>query len=230
MTLESLKEKLSRPATKLIAGGFRPLEASDESWLGKVFLFKEDENIPTDENGDLMLPLAQFYLPVFPYVHPSIKTTKLLTLFISKNLPKQLEKMGKNWILREYDDLNMLHKKNFDLSYSFIKAFPLKAELIKEDYPEWDCYEIYDFQDEIIQLENSGEIESYFDVTENSYSHKIGGYPSFCQPGIDFGENYEFVFQISSDSKINLNVVDNGNLMFAKHSYTNEWVLYYDFY
>ncbi len=64
----------------------------------------------------------------------------------------------------------------------------------------------------------------------HTYEHKIGGYPSFCQSGVDPGEGFEFVFQISSDSKINLNVVDSGSLMFWKHNETGEWALYYDFY
>ena len=228
--IQRLKEKLFRPATKLVAGGFRPTEEKDESWLGKVFLFKKDEEIPTDENGDLMLPLAQLYLPTLPYCHPLLQETKLITLFVSPSLPAEFEKMGKNWVLREYNNLEELHKMDFDHSYSFLNPFPLKAELIKEDYPLWDCHEIYDFQDEIIEMENSGEIESYFDVTEHSYGHKIGGFPSYCQPGIDFGDNYEFIFQISSDPKINLNVVDSGSLMFAKNDKTGDWVVYYDFY
>lgn len=36
--------------------------------------------------------------------------------------------------------------------------------------------------------------------------------------------------QISSDAKINLNVVDSGSLMFWKHRDSGEWALYYDFY
>jgi len=58
-----------------------------------------------------------------------------------------------------------------------------------------------DIEDEIIELENSGVIESYYDIVENHHSHKVGGYPTFCQSGIDFGDNFDFVLQISSDEK-----------------------------
>jgi len=116
-----------------------------------------------------------------------------------------------------------------DYSYSTIKAFPSKYELIKEDYPLWDTEDIGDVIDEVLTLEESGEIESYYDIIEHEYSHKIGGYPSFCQSGIDFGEDYHFIFQISSDSKLNFEVCDGGSLMFAKNSKTNQWVMYYDF-
>lgn len=64
----------------------------------------------------------------------------------------------------------------------------------------------------------------------HTYEHKIGGYPSFCQPGVDPGDDFEFVFQISSDPKINLNVVDGGSLMFWKNNTTGTWAIYYDFY
>ena len=43
-------------------------------------------------------------------------------------------------------------------------------------------------------------------------------------------QGFEFVFQLSSDSKVGLNVVDNGSLMFWKHKDTGDWRLYYDFY
>lgn len=230
MTVEEIKASLAKPATKFIAGGFRPNGHNNESWLGKVFLYKDDEEIPLDEKGEKMLPLAQIYLPSLPYCHSLLQNTKMLTLFVSPSLPGQLEEMGKNFIIREYHDLESLVIKEFDFEYSFLKSFPLKNEFIKADYPQWDSYDTYDMQNAIIELEESGEIESYFDITEHEYTHKIGGYPSFCQPGIDFGENYEFVFQISSDAKINLNVVDSGSLMFAKNVESGKWIVYYDFY
>ncbi len=37
-------------------------------------------------------------------------------------------------------------------------------------------------------------------------------------------------YELSSDAKINLNVVDSGSLMFWKNVVTGEWALYYDFY
>ena len=45
-----------------------------------------------------------------------------------------------------------------------------------------------------------------------------------------FGDGYEFMLQIASDEKANLNIVDNGNFYLAKNSQTGEWRLYCDFY
>ena len=63
---------------------------------------------------------------------------------------------------------------------------------------------------------------------------KVGGFPSYCQSGLEiydgFGKGFEFILQITSDEEINLNVIDNGSLMFAKNNKTNQWNIYYDFY
>ena len=83
---------------------------------------------------------------------------------------------------------------------------------------------------EILALEARGEIDGYFDIYEHEYGHKVGGYPSFCQSGVDAGDGFEFAFQVASDSKINLNVVDNGVLQFYRNSRSREWTIYYDFY
>ncbi|AUC77883.1 DUF1963 domain-containing protein [Olleya sp. HaHaR_3_96] len=235
MTVEDLKNKIAKPVTKLTTGGFRPKNTIEESWIGKVFAYHEDEEIPKDKNGDLMVPLAQFYLPNLPYVHPRISKTKLITVFITGELPECFEPMGENWVIREYENLDTIKIKKLENPNSFLKAFPLQAELDENDFPLWDGGGLsMEDEAEVLKLENEGIIEDYFDITEHIYDHKIGGYPSFCQSGIGdsdgFGEGFQFVFQISSDEKANFNVIDNGSLMFAKNSDTNQWSVYYDFY
>lgn len=85
---------------------------------------------------------------------------------------------------------------------SFVKPFPLKSQLIEEDYPVWDGGGIpAEIESELLEMEESGEITDYFDYVEINEGHKIGGYPNFIQSGIDFGEGYEFLIQIASDEK-----------------------------
>ncbi|WP_179335441.1 DUF1963 domain-containing protein [Winogradskyella costae] len=239
MTVEDLKNKISKPVTKFNTGGFRPKNTIEESWIGKVFAYHEDEDIPLDKNGDQMFPLAQFYLPNLPYVHPSLKDTKLITVFVSAEWPECFEDMGDHWVIREYNNLENIQIKNIENSDSFINAFPLHAELDENDFPLWDGGGLsLEDEAEILKLEDEGVIDDYFDITDeitaHIYDHKIGGYPSFCQSGIGdadgFGKGFQFVFQISSDEKANFNVVDNGSLMFAKNNDTKQWSLYYDFY
>ena len=235
MTVEDLKNKIAKPVTKFSTGGFRPENTIEESWIGKVFAYKEDEEIPLDKKGNQMFPLAQFYLPNLPYAHPSIKNTKLITVFVSAELPECFEDMGDHWVIREYANLENIQIKNLENPNSFINAFPLQAALDKNDFPLWDGGGLsIEDETEVLKLEEEGVIEDYFDIAEHNYDHKIGGYPSFCQSGIGdadgFGEGFQFVFQISSDEKANFNVIDNGSLMFAKNNETNKWSVYYDFY
>ncbi|SFG89599.1 protein of unknown function [Pseudomonas sp. NFACC45] len=139
--------------------------------------------------------------------------------------------MGNNWLIREYGADDVLIRKELSVGGSYIKPFPLKAELVAEDFPLWDGGGIpANIEAEILRLERTGEIQSYYDLMTHTYEHKIGGYPSFCQSGVDPGDDFEFVFQISSDPKINLNVVDGGSLMFWKNNTTGTWAIYYDFY
>jgi len=115
-------------------------------------------------------------------------------------------------------------------SYSRISVIlPLKAGLVEADYPVWDGGGLTsDEEDAFLKLENDGDIPDYYDVTSHIYGHKFGGYPSFCQSGVDL-DPYEFVFQISSDPKIRVNVIDGGSLTFWRHPETGDWKLYYDF-
>ena len=229
--LTDILQRIERKATIFTTGGFRPENTLTESWIGRVFAYHEDEEIPTDEKGHLMLPLLQVYLPTLPFVPDQLKDTKLITVFISAELPDYLEESGKDWVIREYKSTEEVVIKDLRNPDSFLEPFPLKPEAVTGDCPLWDGGGLdWDTESEIVALERAGVIESYFDFTKHHYETKLGGYPSFCQPGVDFGEGFEFVFQVSTDSKANLNVVDNGSLMFSKNSETGIWRVYYDFY
>ncbi|WP_430962175.1 DUF1963 domain-containing protein [Pseudomonas syringae] len=82
---------------------------------------------------------------------------------------------------------------------------------------------------EICELEDTGKIESFDDPVRHTYDHKIGGYPSLCQSGIDSGDGFEFVFQLSSDAEVNLNVMDCGSLMFWKNGLSGKRIMYCNF-
>lgn len=229
--IEDIKKQIVKQATELITGGFKPTNSISESWIGKVYLYKEDEEIPKDIKGDLMLPLFQLCLDNIENIPETLVDTKVLTVFISKELPVDLTTNGKNWLIREYKKDDILTIKDMTNKASHIKPFPLRPEAVKEDYPIWDGGGLSaEMADKIIELENSGAIDDYYDIAENHYGHKIGGYPSFCQPGTYFGDDFEFVFQLASDEKANFNIVDNGTIFLAKNSKTGEWKYYCDFY
>ncbi|QXH45002.1 hypothetical protein KSS93_19210 [Pseudomonas xanthosomatis] len=231
MDTETIKQRLARPATRLIAGGFRPAHTDDESWLGRVFLFRPDEGIPLNSAGEHMLPYAQLFLPGLSHTSSALAGTRVLTLFISRELPDEFEPMGDNWLIREYGLNEVLVRKELAVPGSFLKPFPLKAEVLAEDYPLWEDGGIpLDVEEAVHALEKAGSLDSYHDLITHCHEHKIGGYPSYCQAGVHVGDGFEFVLQISSDPKINLNVVHGGSLMFWKHPGTGQWAIYYDFY
>src|SRR5690606_14721760 len=226
-----IKRKIEKSATTFEVGGFRPANTIEESWIGRVFVYGEGEEIPKDDEGRLMVPLIQFYLPDLPFVPDQLQGRKLLTVFMAQEIPEIFAENGEGFVIREYgleDNIVIKELKNPD---SFIKPFPLKSALVTDDCPEWDGGGLdWETSDEIIALEKRGVIESYYDISTQPYNTKLGGYPSFCQSGVDFGEGFEFVFQISSDPKANLNIVDNGSFMFSKNPKMGIWNLYYDFY
>ena len=231
MSLEEVVAKISKSATQFSTGGFQPKNTIEESWIGKVFAFGKEEGIPADASGAMMVPLAQLYLPNLPYVPQGLEGITLLTVFISKDFPDAFEDMGANWLIRTYtntDEFEIQHIENPD---SWLNPFPLDAQFIEKDAPVWDGGGLSpEMENVVLDLENDGVIGSYYDIAAHTYDHKVGGYPSFCQPGIDFGEGYEFVFQIASDEKANLEVIDNGSFMFARNAQTGDWRLYYDFF
>lgn len=231
MNLTEIKAQLVKPATELIPGGFRPTHAITESWVGRVYLFKANEDIPQDQNGDLMVPLFQLCLEDLPFIPAILADTKALTVFVSQALPVDLMPNGDNWLIREYVKSDEIVIKDLVNENSRLKAFPLRAQPVAADYPVWDGGGIpAEIANRIMKLENSGEITDYYDVTENHYGHKLGGYPSFCQSGVDFGHGFEFVMQIASDEKAGLNIIDSGTIFLAKNPLTGAWKYYCDFY
>ncbi len=229
--IENIKKQIVRKATVIITDGFKPTNSNSESWIGKVYLYKEDEEIPSDSKGNLMFPLFQLCLDNLENIPKILSETKALIVFISDELPMDLIENGNDWLIREYKKSDNLIIKELTNPKSFIKPFPLTPKIIEEDYPVWDGGGLTsEMEDKILELENSGVIDDYYDITENQYGHKLGGYPSFCQSGVDFGDDYEFVFQIASDEKANFNIVDSGTIFLAKNSSTGEWKYYCDFY
>ncbi|MFC4477394.1 DUF1963 domain-containing protein [Flavobacterium chungangensis] len=229
--IEKLKKALSKKATTFQSGGFKPTNSISESWIGRVYLYLENEEIPLDNNGEEMFPLFQLCFDHLPFVPDILKATKIITIFISKDFPMDLTSNGNNWILREYKDTSEIIIKDLKNEKSHIKPFPLSQNLLEEDYPVWEDPEIPDdISDKILELEDSGIIDSYYEMVENNTCHKIGGYANYRQSGIYFGEDFEFVLQIASDEKAHLNIVDSGNFYFAKNRKTGEWMYYIDFY
>ena len=94
MTIEEIKQALGRKAITFSVGGFRPTFDLSESWIGKVDLFNEDESVPLDDEGVPMVPLMQLNLENLSFVPESLEDIKLLTIFVSQNLPCDITPVG----------------------------------------------------------------------------------------------------------------------------------------
>jgi len=228
-TINRIKKEIEKSATLFETGEFRPENKKSASWIGRVFAYGADEGIPEDSSGIPMLPLVQFYLPILPFVPEQVKGIRLLTVFMAEQIPDILAESGDNYVIREYRHKEDIIIKELENPNSPLKPFPLQAFLAMDDCPLWDGGGLEPrLEEEIFQLEKSGAIESYYDITVQHYGTKIGGYPSFCQSGINFGEGFEFIFQVASDPKANLTILDGGSFMFARNAATGIWRLYYD--
>ena len=227
--IKALQRKIVREITYFQTSGVRPRGAIDECWIGRVLAYAVDEELPTDKNGAPMLPLAQFYLPALPYVPQVLDGVKLLAVFISQDLIGKFdEDMDGLWKVREYKNEEELVIKELANPRSQIRPFPLQPKFAADDTPVWDGGGLEpNVVHEILELKRSVGLY-YSDVTAGLEFYnctKLGGYPSFCQSGVSFGEGYQFVFQISSDEKANFNVIDGGSLMFAKNPQSGAWSL-----
>jgi hypothetical protein len=232
MSPEEIKAALARPAVEFASGGFRPTHAATESWLGRVYLGLPDETLPLDAQGQPMWPLLQLVLLGLPAVPACLAATHVITVFISQKLPVDTAPApnGQNWLLREYRHGEPLVRLELPCPTSPLKPFPLQAGPLLTDYPVWDGGGADDLAEEVMALQRAGVIKSYYDLVENHHGHKLGGWPTFCQPGIEFSPGFEFVLQIASDAKAQLNIVDSGTIFLAKNATTQEWEFYCDFY
>ena len=85
--IAEIKNRLAKRATDLSAAGFKPTYSDKECWIGRVAFYKEDESIPMEADGTPMLPLLQLSLEGLPYIPDGLENTKMITVFISEDLP-----------------------------------------------------------------------------------------------------------------------------------------------
>lgn len=228
MTVEEIREKIKKKATIFHTGGFEPTNELGESWIGKVSYKKEGESLPLDKNGKEMGPLAMFFvddLNVCPHI---FKDKYMCAVFISYDLLEHSDDSKGYYCIRLYTKDDKLVPCNWTFFEDGL-SFPLRKELVDNDYPRNSYETSEEIYDEINRLEEEEGKDYYDDILEENYAiHKIGGYPSYIQDGGDCDTNDTFVFQITSDEKAELNIVDSGNLYFFYED--NDWDLYWDFF
>ena len=227
MDISQIKNALFKQATIFKTGGVRPTEEMGESWIGKVLWGTEKGNVPSHFE-----PLCTLFLKNLPYVPKELERYQLITIYMDDNVFKHLsqENLASFFHIHCYTTLNGLQR--IDEQSTKIRPFPLIPSLIENDAPAWDSDDLEpEIEDAILRLETEDEMEYYDDIVETIYSmHKVGGYASYTQSGVSFGEEYPFVFQISSDEKARFNIVDSGSFYFFYNQEKQDWIVHCDFY
>ena len=231
MDILEIKDKLAKKTTLLYVDDSKNVNLTEKSCLGKVNCKIEGEDLPIDNDNNKMLPLATFFLEGLSSVPESVKDYYCCSIFISENILDHYETKYEGYYeVRMYKKTDNL--VSCDWQSEYFKGFPLRMKEIDNDYPVWDGGGIpLDIEDEIIRLSDEEGIEYFDDIYEsNEETHKIGGYPHYIQSGNWDKENYEFIFQINSDAKINLNIADGGSFYLFYSKKKKKWEFQCDFY
>lgn len=230
MSIDDIKNKLKKKAIGFETGGIRPTNELGESWIGKVCWQSPEDTWPIGEDGEKMIPLATLFLDNLEYIPNSLKNIKMINIFVDICFLDNLDADSYNeWFkIYTYESLDNLIRCEY--TSEEIKPFPLVPKLIDNDFPNHD-YLDSNMSDIIYKKEKNGDINYYDDIFEDNFqSHKIGGYPSNIQDGLEFNDGYEFVLQITSDSKAEFDIVDCGNFYFGYNPKTKDWDIKCDFY
>ena len=142
--IRELREKIARPCTEFETKKFQYDDENKMSWIGRVFLCKENEveERPKDNKGKTMYPLAQFYLANLPYLPEALKKFEYITVFMGEDFPEYDEesglitKNGDGWILRTYTKDDELIKNEYLRDDDICPdPYPLKPKLNNTDFP-----------------------------------------------------------------------------------------------
>lgn len=221
MNIEEIRRRLVRKASVMSLGGFRPPADPFTTWFGRIRVALPHEIWPTDD-GKPMLPLCQINCAELPYKPDALSDIALISVFITQNeLPSDTPN-GEGWSLRTYASLDGLVEIEEPKPTTLIKPFPVRWELIEEDYPIWDD----------VDIKVPPEVAAnYYDLFVNRDGSKVGGCPTLIQSEIYWAPwnkhpaNPAYVFQIDSEEKAHWAWGDAGVGYFGRGtgSATDQW-------
>ena len=209
VSIKDLQTRLTRRATLIEVGGFRPPADPSASWFGRVNLALPDEAWPT-EGGRSMLPVAQLNLREAPFVPPSLADLEMIMVFFGRGALGTETSNGDGWLVRVYPRLDELCAIGVpdDVASGVsemmsagkpIRPFPIRYSLLEHDYPDWEDAADLDISDAI-----ADRWEDHFTAARGC---KLGGWPSLLQGEIfaaaHSSPTSEFVLQLDMVPKAN---------------------------
>lgn len=207
-------------------------DESDESdhYFGLVPFKLNNEELPKDVDDCFMCPLMQIKVSALDHSLDLLKDIDYLSIFLSLDFMDHLDDLNGYFMVREI-------KKNEEADYSHYPPHPeitpcaLKTSKVDNDYPAWDSNDIVpSIFDAICDLEDSEGVDYESDIVEEMYpTHKLGGYPSYIQGGIELGDDYQFIMQIASDDYRGLQIGDSGIIYFYRNK-KGKWLAHADSY
>ncbi len=214
---------ITKPASVLSVGGFRPSGGLTSSCFGEIRACREDEEWPIFD-GKPLWPVCQLNLRDAPFVPEILNDIALLQIFVSQNhwssnfdIIDSADAAPKSpFFIRKYESFDRLIPVTVPEHNSHFLAFEAKwKEGCLTDYPTHDTMPI-DF--------SKLGIGDYYDQTdiEQLYGTKIGGWPCCIQgePWWDYrkeGREFEFALQIDSEEKAKCYWGDSGSVYIARH-------------
>jgi hypothetical protein len=172
-----------------------------------------------------MHALCQINVLELPFRPAGLEDVELVAVFIGAGeLPIDTPN-GVGWCLRAYDNIGALVPLEPTPSESAVRAFPMRSELVEEDFPCWE--------DVAIDLPSTID-EQYGDLFTNTEGVKLGGWPTLVQgeiqwaPFTNHDTEPQYVFQVDSVEKANWQWGDNGVGYFGRASSpgaSQEWFL-----
>lgn len=223
MNAKELRQRFARKASVMVLGGFRPPEDPLASWFGRIRVALPHEVWPS-HNGKPMFPLCQINCTELPYTPDALSDIALLSVFITQDDLPFDSPNGEGWALRTYAKLDGLIEVIEHGPTPQLKPFPMRWELIEDDYPCW----------EDVGMEVPPEVEeNYYDLFKNRDGSKVGGWPSLIQSEIYWGPwnkhpaNPVYVFQIASEEKAHWAWGDEGVGYFGRGrgGASDQWAL-----
>ncbi|MEM6330826.1 MAG: DUF1963 domain-containing protein, partial [Planctomycetota bacterium] len=189
-------------------GGFRPPTEPTASWLG-AGCWRHGDEVPQDE-GRAMFPLLQINCEELPRAVEAFGDAKLVVVYFSATRMPFRKSHGDGWLIREYDDLAGLVRCDVRPP-SPIKPMPVRWSIGETECPSWEqSWELMDMTP-INECEDA--FEEFHELPHHGAT-KIGGFPTEVQHIVDHPS--DFVFQVGSEPKANLNWIDAGVVYFSK--------------